>query len=37
VKLSAGDIVRIPPRTPHQLVLDGAKEFGYTVIKVKGY
>jgi mannose-6-phosphate isomerase-like protein (cupin superfamily) len=37
VKLSAGDIVRIPPRTPHQLVLDGAKEFDYTVIKVKGY
>ncbi len=37
VKLAAGDIVRIPPRTPHQLVLDGAKEFDYTVIKVKGY
>ena len=37
VKLSAGDIVRIPPRTPHQLVLDGAKEFDYIVIKAKGY
>jgi mannose-6-phosphate isomerase-like protein (cupin superfamily) len=37
VKLAAGDIVRIPPRTPHQLVLDGAKEFDYTVVKVKGY
>jgi mannose-6-phosphate isomerase-like protein (cupin superfamily) len=37
VKLSAGDIVRIPARTPHQLVLDGAKEFDYIVIKVKGY
>lgn len=37
VKLAAGDIVRIPPRTPHQLLLDGAKEFDYIVIKVKGY
>lgn len=36
-KLSAGDIVRIPPRTPHQLLLDGAKEFTYFVVKVKGY
>ena len=36
-KLSPGDIVRIPPRTPHQLLLDGAGEFSYFVIKVKGY
>lgn len=36
-KLSAGDIVRIPARTPHQLLLDGSKEFTYFVIKVKGY
>lgn len=36
-QLSAGDIVRIPPRTPHQLLLDGAKGFTYFVIKVKGY
>jgi len=36
-KLSAGDIVRIPAKTPHQLVLDGAKEFTYFVVKVKGY
>jgi mannose-6-phosphate isomerase-like protein (cupin superfamily) len=36
-KLSAGDIVRIPARTPHQLLLDGAHEFTYFVIKVKGY
>jgi mannose-6-phosphate isomerase-like protein (cupin superfamily) len=36
-KLSAGDIVRIPPRVPHQLLLDGASEFNYFVIKVKGY
>jgi mannose-6-phosphate isomerase-like protein (cupin superfamily) len=36
-RLSAGDIVRIPPRVPHQLLLDGAPEFNYFVIKVKGY
>jgi mannose-6-phosphate isomerase-like protein (cupin superfamily) len=36
-RLSAGDIVRIPPRVPHQLLLDGAPEFNYFVVKVKGY
>jgi mannose-6-phosphate isomerase-like protein (cupin superfamily) len=36
-KLSVGDIVHIPPRTPHQVLLDGAKEFTYFVVKVKGY
>ena len=36
-KISAGDIVRIPARVPHQLLLDGAHEFNYFVIKVKGY
>ena len=36
-KLSAGDVVRIPANMPHQLVLDGAREFTYFVIKVKGY
>jgi len=36
-KLSAGDVVRIPARVAHQLVLDGAHEFNYFVIKVKGY
>ncbi len=36
-KLSAGDVVRIPARVPHQVVLDGAHEFTYLVIKVKGY
>jgi mannose-6-phosphate isomerase-like protein (cupin superfamily) len=36
-KLSAGDFVRIPPKTPHQLLLDGSPEFTYFVIKVKGY
>jgi len=36
-KLSAGDIVRIPPKVPHQILLDGSKGFTYFVIKVKGY
>ena len=36
-KLSAGDVVRIPPKTPHQILLDGSKEFTYFVIKIKGY
>jgi mannose-6-phosphate isomerase-like protein (cupin superfamily) len=36
-KLAAGDIVRIPAKTPHQLLLDGAHEFTYFVIKLKGY
>jgi mannose-6-phosphate isomerase-like protein (cupin superfamily) len=36
-KLSAGDVVRIPARVPHQLLLEGAHEFTYFVIKVKGY
>ena len=36
-KLVAGDVVRIAPKTPHQLLLDGAKEFTYFVVKVKGY
>jgi mannose-6-phosphate isomerase-like protein (cupin superfamily) len=37
VKVAAGDVVRIPARTPHQLLLDGTKEFTYIVVKVKGY
>ena len=36
-KLSAGDVVRIPPQVPHQLLLDGSPEFTYFVVKVKGY
>ena len=36
-KLSPGDIVHIPARVPHQLLLDGSHEFTYFVIKVKGY
>jgi mannose-6-phosphate isomerase-like protein (cupin superfamily) len=37
VQLSAGDLVRIPPKMPHQILLDGSKEFTYFVIKIKGY
>lgn len=36
-KLSAGDVVRIPPKTPHQMLLGESKEFTYFVVKVKGY
>ena len=36
-KISAGDIIRIPPRVPHQVLLDGGAEFNYFVIKIKGY
>jgi mannose-6-phosphate isomerase-like protein (cupin superfamily) len=36
-KMSAGDIIRIPAKTPHQVLLDGATEFTYFVVKVKGY
>lgn len=37
IKLSAGDVVRIPPRVPHQVLLDGSHEFTYFVVKGKGY
>ena len=36
-KLSAGDVVRIPPGVPHQLLLEGSPEFNYFVVKIKGY
>lgn len=35
--ISAGDVIRIPPRVPHQILLDGSHEFNYLVVKVKGY
>jgi mannose-6-phosphate isomerase-like protein (cupin superfamily) len=35
--LSAGDVVRIPAKTAHQILLEGSKGFTYFVIKVKGY
>ena len=37
VALAAGDVVRIPAGVPHQLLLNGASEFTYFVVKVKGY
>jgi mannose-6-phosphate isomerase-like protein (cupin superfamily) len=36
-QLAAGDVVRIPPRVPHQVLLEGAHEFTYLVVKAKGY
>ncbi len=36
-KLSAGDVVRIAPKVPHQILLDGAPNFTYFVIKLKSY
>ena len=36
-KLSAGDVVRIPPQMPHQILLESSPEFTYFVVKVKGY
>ena len=37
VKLAPGDIVRIPAKVPHQILLEGAPEFTYLVVKIKGY
>jgi len=34
---TATDVLRIPPKVPHQLLLDGSPEFTYFVVKVKGY
>ena len=34
-KMGAGDIVHIPSKTPHQVLLEGSKEFTYFVMKVK--
>ena len=36
-KVATGDWIRIPPKTPHQFLLEGSKELDYMVIKVKGY
>jgi len=36
-KIAAGDVIRIPARVPHQVLLDGSHDFDYVVIKVKGY
>lgn len=34
-KLAAGDVVHIPPKTPHQMLLDPGKQVTYFVVKVK--
>jgi len=36
-KVARGDWIRIPPKTPHQFLLEGSKELDYMVIKAKGY
>jgi mannose-6-phosphate isomerase-like protein (cupin superfamily) len=36
-KLAPGDVVRIPARVPHQVLLDGGHDFTYFVVKGKGY
>jgi len=36
-KIATGDVVRIPPRVPHQLLLEGSGPFDYFVVKIKGY
>jgi mannose-6-phosphate isomerase-like protein (cupin superfamily) len=33
-KLEAGDIVHIPFKTPHQLIVDSGKEITYFVVKI---
>jgi hypothetical protein len=32
--LAPGDVVRIPPNTPHQMLLDPGMKFVYAVVKV---
>lgn len=34
--LGPGDIVHIPAKTPHQVLLDGSRQFTYFVMKVGG-
>jgi len=33
-KLSAGDVVHIPAKTPHQLLVSNGKQFTYFVVKI---
>ncbi len=33
-KLGPGDVVHIPPNTPHQLLVDNGKQFTYAIMKV---
>src|SRR5450432_1086892 len=34
-KISAGDVVHIPTKTPHQILLENGTQFTYFVLKVK--
>src|SRR5262249_20072280 len=34
-KISAGDILHIPPKTPHQTLAEAGKKFDYFVVKIK--
>jgi len=34
-KLGPGDIVHVPPRTPHQVLLDPGQKLTYVVIKIR--
>jgi mannose-6-phosphate isomerase-like protein (cupin superfamily) len=36
-KIAAGDVIHIPAGMPHQMLLDGAHDVTYLVVKVKGY
>ena len=36
-KLGPGDVVRIPAKVPHQVLVEGGHEFTYLVVKAKGY
>jgi mannose-6-phosphate isomerase-like protein (cupin superfamily) len=33
-KLAAGDIVHIPAKTPHQVILDSSQQFTYVIVKI---
>lgn len=33
-KISAGDIIHVPPKTPHQLLLDPGQQLNYFTLKV---
>lgn len=35
--LQAGDVVRIAPQTPHQMILEGSSGLTYFAIKVRGF
>jgi len=36
-ELKTGDVVRIPAKVPHQLLVKSGQKFTYFVVKIKGY